>query len=300
MTTPHPPFSSRLRAVVAACAAVGLLALAGCGGSEPDNPPTTAASGPAEYVALGDSYTAESGDGPYVDDPCFRATQGYPFLVAKRLGITSFANVSCGGATSENLTSTQYPTNGQNPPQLQAVTKKATLVTLGMGLNDEKLSAIIVYSCLASDPSTNPVCKAYLDATDAQLNELIAKIGDHVAEDIKEIKAAAAPDVRVILVGYPRGLADGKTCSSQLPLPNAASARYRIAGARVNDTLKSVAKSAGADFIDMYAASKGHELCSKSPWVNGQHEIPGEAKAFHPFPAYHVAVADKIAALLGK
>jgi hypothetical protein len=307
MTTLHPPVRNRLRAVAAACAGLALLTVAACGGSdEPDNPTPTQAAGPAEYVALGDSYTAVSGTGPFTDDTCLRSAESYPDLLAKKLGITDFANVACGGAASDNLTSTQYQSGGKNDPQLQAVTKKATLVTLGMGLNDTvghgaaRLSAILLYSCLGTDPSSSPTCKAYLDGTDAQLDQLIAEVGDHLSADLSQIKAAAAPKARIILVGYPRILADGKSCSSQLPLPSAAAARYRVASARVNEMMKNEAKKADAAFIDMYAASKGHELCSSSPWVNGQSTVEGEAEAYHPYPAYHVAVADKIAALLGK
>lgn len=306
MTTSHPPFSGRLRAAALASAALALLTLSACGGEgEPDVPAPTSASGPYRYVGLGDSYTAVSGTGPFSDDACFRSDDSYPDLLAKKLGITAFANVSCGGASSENLTASQYPKGGKNAPQLQAVSKKTTLVTLGMGLNDPvgpqgvSLSAALLLPCFAAEP-TSPLCAPYIAATDAQLNELIAKVGVNLASDLQQIKDAAAPDARIVLVGYPRVLAKGKACSSQLPLPKAAAARYRQAGALINDVMRSTAQQAGVDFLDVDALSVGHELCSKDPWVNGQTEVPGEAEAFHPFPAYHVAVADALAALLAK
>ena len=74
--------------------------------------------------------------------------------------------------------------------------------------------------------------------------------------------------------------------------------RVRDSGANVNSTLKRVAAKAGVEFVDMFAASEGHDVCSSDPWVNGFRTVAGEAYYFHPFPAYHEAVAAKLAALL--
>src|SRR3954452_13214611 len=61
------------------------------------------------YVALGDSYTS----GPLIPlqrlDPlgCFRSTSNYPSLLAARLHIRSFTDVSCSGADTTHLTTAQ-------------------------------------------------------------------------------------------------------------------------------------------------------------------------------------------------
>jgi hypothetical protein len=95
-------------------------------------------------------------------------------------------------------------------------------------------------------------------------------------------------------------LADDKDCPTALPLPDAAADRLRMTLKLVNQDLARTAKSAKVDYIDMYAASRGHELCSTDPWMAGELNVPGTALQFHPYNSYHRAVADKIVALLTK
>ena len=104
--------------VTAAVAGVGLLTLAACGGEEfPDAPPVVK----IKYVGMGDSYTAVAGDGPFSDAACFRSTDGYVELLAKKLGFgEQYDNVSCGGASSVELRGQQSSTG--NAPQLDAIT----------------------------------------------------------------------------------------------------------------------------------------------------------------------------------
>src|SRR3954470_19340036 len=83
------------------------------------------------YVALGDSYTA----GPVIpvqqsnaDIPggCLQSDHNYPHLVAKELVAAQFADASCSGATTDDMTGAQDVQFGPNPPQfdrLNAQTK---------------------------------------------------------------------------------------------------------------------------------------------------------------------------------
>ena len=95
-------------------------------------------------------------------------------------------------------------------------------------------------------------------------------------------------------------LADDRGCPTALPLPDAAADRLRTVLRLVNSDLAEVARKQKVDFIDMYAASPGHELCSNDPWMAGERNVPGKALQFHPYTSYHRAVADKILALLKK
>ncbi|MCW2784380.1 MAG: Lipase 2 precursor [Marmoricola sp.] len=286
----------RTRRALTVLAALALVVLSACGA--PQAPPIKPVVG---YVALGDSFTAVAGTGPFTDSGCLRSDADYPALVAAKLGYKNYDNVSCGGATSSDLTSTQFPSNGHgaNPPQLEALTKDTKLVTLGMGLNNLGLSYYLLYACLPVNGKTPVTCKKYLHQPDTAVTAAIAKMGAMVRTNLKAIRQAA-PKARVVLVGYPRLLPDGTDCASQVPLPPAALDRIRTTLVDVNTTLRDVAKRSGADYIDMYAASEGHDVCSADPWVDGQTNLPGQALAFHPYKAYHVAVADKIAALVGK
>src|SRR5207237_9511985 len=76
------------------------------------------------YVALGDSYTA----GPVIPvlqpDPlgCLRSDHNYPHLVAPFLALPVFRDVSCSGATTDDMTQPQDVTLGPpNPPQFDAL-----------------------------------------------------------------------------------------------------------------------------------------------------------------------------------
>ena len=111
MPSPSSPTPARSRILSAALLAVALLALAACGAKGNPHPKKLDA-----YVAMGDSYTALAGAGPFKDAACKRTTANYPSLVARDLGIKRLSDVSCGGATSAALIQNQ---NTQNPPTSQ-------------------------------------------------------------------------------------------------------------------------------------------------------------------------------------
>ncbi|MCZ4498967.1 MAG: Lipase 2 precursor [Marmoricola sp.] len=291
--------SSRLvaAAVVVLCAAV----LAGCTRGHPEDRLTIVDK--SDYVALGDSYTAVSGAGPYTDKVCLRSETDYPALVAAKLAITSFTNASCAGASSTDLLTRQITSSGSNPPQLDSLTRTTKTVTIGLGLNDSGISYYLISVCLpiegAAKDAVSPNCTAYLKQPEAGIPQVIDALRQGVLDDLHSVRERA-PKARIVLVGYPRLLPATGSCPDQLPLPRVALERARAAGSLVNEAMKAAATSAGADFIDMYTASKGHDLCSDDPWVNGYKAIPGKALALHPFPTYHRAVADRVVALLDK
>ncbi|HET6154329.1 MAG TPA: SGNH/GDSL hydrolase family protein [Marmoricola sp.] len=290
--------SRRRTGIALAGVLVVLLALSACGRAKPQGPITVTTT----YVALGDSYTAVSGTGPYTNGACYRSEDDYPSLVAEKLGLGgTFVDASCGGATSADLQATQViQSGGSNPPQLDSVTKDTKLVTLGMGLNNSKLLSFYpLYSCLPLNGKTQPACTSFLKMPESAIDNAIATVGQQVRANIAAIREAA-PNARIVLVGYPRLVSATGACPSQVPVPAKALAWSRHILIAVNTTLSATAKSAGVDYIDTYKASAGHDVCSADPWVNGQREIPGKALEFHPFAAYHVAVADQIVALLKK
>lgn len=294
--------STRFLRTLAATAAVGvgLVGLSACGGEEfPDAPPVVE----TRYVGMGDSYTAVAGDGPYVNASCFRSEDGYVELLAEKLDLgAQYANVSCGGASSVDLRGQQSSTG--NAPQLDALTDDTELVTIGIGLNDadsgnQGLGPALTLTCLPnSSGKQTQSCKDYLQYPDSIIDVAVKAMGKAVADNLADIKERA-PGARIVFVGYPRTLSADDDCPSQLPIGHAAAERLRAGGAAVNEELKQVARSAGADYIDMYAASAGHEYCSDDPWVNGWKDVKGTALAFHPLKSYHVAVADELVALVG-
>ncbi len=141
-----------------------LLTLSACGGSGSSGASATSPSGASNpsptYVALGDSYSA----GPLIPvtdvaDGCFRSDHNYPSLVAKALH-AKLTDRTCSGAETKAFTTAQY---AGVPPQQTALTKATSVVTVGLGGNDEQVFRTLTAKCptlRASDPTGSPCEKA--------------------------------------------------------------------------------------------------------------------------------------------
>lgn len=288
--------------------AAAALVLTGCTGASdtpagPASPGTQASPVSAErYVALGDSYTS----GPLIPTTdvasgCFRSDHNYPALLAQRLGITDFVDVSCSGATTGDLAKRQRTlADARVPPQLSALSRDTTLVTVGIGGNDFELFSHLTQTCTqlrASDPTGSP-CRSAMEGEGRDLVGVTARIGGNVERALRRIEARA-PRARVVLVGYPRIAPTDGSCPARFPYADGDIAFGDEVQRALNDAMRRAAHDAGADFLDMYAASRGHDVCSAAPYVNGQRTLRYQAAAFHPFERGMQAVADRLAALLG-
>src|ERR1700722_7774555 len=105
---------------------------------------------PLSYVALGDSYTAAPlvlpvAAGSPLD--CLRSAINYPHLTAASLGL-SLTDRSCSSATTANMTTAQYP---DQPPQFNALEPSTSVVTIGIGGNDNDLFISAIAACSATD-----------------------------------------------------------------------------------------------------------------------------------------------------
>ena len=100
-----------------------------------------------------------------------------------------------------------------------------------------------------------------------------------------------------MLVGYPR-LVDPDSPCPLLPAPADRLEDLAQVERTLDRSLQAAARSAGAEYLDMHAASTGHEVCSSDPWVNGSTTDESAALAFHPFAAGQEAVAEQVMELL--
>ena len=262
---------------------------------EPSEKPVTERE---RYVALGDSYTA----GPLVPttdlaNGCLRSDHNYPSLLAARLDLR-LRDVSCSGATTGDLVQRQRTVQDASvPPQLHAVDQRTDLVTLGIGGNDLGLFSTLVQACLglrAQDPSGSPCADS--DVGRDVLTGL-DRIGDNVARTLDRI-GRRAPRARIVLVGYLRIAPATGSCPGPLPFASGDVAFGDRVIRALAAELRQAARTADVDYLDMYTASEGHDVCSKQPWVNGPESTPGVAAAFHPLAAGMAAVADRLEDLL--
>jgi lysophospholipase L1-like esterase len=240
-----------------------------------------AAADPAEqapvqhYVALGDSYAA----GPLVPIPtgkpvgCLRSDRNYPAVVAEALGVADFRDVSCSGATTENITGPQDVPLGENPPQLDALAPDTELVTISIGGNDIGFGEI-VSECAQRSPlqPTGSACKDHFTAggTD-ELAQRIEEAASLVAAVLAAIEERS-PSARVLLVGYPAILPDeGPGCFPLVPFSPGDVAYLRGVEKALNAMLADEAAGAGVDFVDTYTPSIGHDACQPpgTRWVEG-------------------------------
>ncbi|UYM04493.1 SGNH/GDSL hydrolase family protein [Solicola gregarius] len=251
--------------------------------------PSTRAPAYGEYVAMGDSYTA----GPLIpkmrDDPagCLRSTHNYPARLAKYLDVGSYVDVSCSGARSTHLRKPQSISGGENAPQLDALSADTELVTLGIGGNDFGLFGSLLAKCpeLAKKNPDGAPCKKWFGRSGVDVKKRAAERVrpriDRALADIRE----RSPQADIVVVGYLRILpVDGDYCRKLVPF---AKGDYRWGNSierALNTSLRTAAKDAGAKYVGMYPASRGHTACDgKRAWVNGQYININKAASYHPF-----------------
>ncbi|GAB3580492.1 SGNH/GDSL hydrolase family protein [Amycolatopsis endophytica] len=261
----------------------------------PKPPGSVIGPGTGRYVALGDSYTSSPKTGARAGLPagCARSDNNYPHLVAAKIRPASFADVSCGGATTEHLTEPQTTPDGVNPPQLDAVTPDTTLVTLGMGGNDIGLVGL-ARDCLTTNKAVS-LCKPRLTA--GGRDELATRIAD-TAPKIREALTAIherAPRAQVVVVGYPTALPDGTGCWPFLPIGPDDVAYLRTSLAKLNTMLATEARQNSAGYADTATPSKGKDMCAKArvKWV--EDVVPSSpAMELHPNAVGERGMADVV------
>lgn len=275
----------------AAIAAVGLGAAA----------PAQAVSDPLDYVALGDSYSAGSGVLPL--DPsasllCARTTKNYPNLLADRTG-ADFTDVTCGGAKTEHFATAQYP---GVPPQFDALRADTDLVTLTIGGNDNNtfINAILACGGLGvltagqGSPCKNTHGSSFSD-------DIARKTYPAITAALNEIRARS-PKAEVAILGYPWIVPEQSVpgCFLKMPIAKGDVPYLRKIQADLNSALERAADATGATFVDMAAASEGHDACTPAgtrwiePVLFGTNIVP-----VHPNAAGEAAMADRTAAVLG-
>lgn len=237
----------------------------------------------ATYTALGDSYAA----GPLIPNQslnplgCLRSDKNYAHLAAAQMG-KSLSDVSCSGATTEDMTASQDVTPGPNPPQFNALSTSTQIVTLSIGGNDIGFTSIIE-NCASATPFGHPCQDQYNSGGVDQLAARINATAPKVAAVIQGIHTRS-PSARVVVVAYEPILPEtGSGCWPQVPLAWADVPYLRATQKRLNTMLQTTAAANGARYADTYTAAIGHDSCKSSStrWVEPL--IPGNTAApFHP------------------
>jgi lysophospholipase L1-like esterase len=242
-----------------------------------------AASAAGAYVSLGDSYTA----GPFIpvfQKPwgCLKSDHNYPHLAATDLKLT-LRDPSCSGAETDDMTAPQGVTPGPNPPQFDSLDAGTTLVTLNIGGNDIGFSSL-AEDCFSTTPNAGSPCHdKYVTASGDEVARRIAETAPKVAAVLQGIHARS-PQARVFVVNYPAIFPDtGGGCWPLLPVSDGDVSWLRSVEKQLNAMLATQAAANGAELIDWYGASIGHDACQPPgiKWVEAV--VPLNAAApVHP------------------
>ncbi len=267
-----------------------------------------------EWAALGDSYTA----GVFVGTPqpplggasrdgCDRTSDAYPGLVERELEefppgkFVHLTNVSCGAAVITDIADTkQTPISPVQPPaagwkEVDPQIKRAKLnddtdiVTIGVGGNSLPFGGMLL-KCLELGATLGKTCREYYTSPpegEESIEEKLARVQDEYVEMLAKVHEAA-PNAKVITVGYPAVLPEeGSACNRLLLTELSAIKHADIDWLResvlkpLNSTIQRVTSFFGDRYADVYSSSVGHDACQPAgtKWVEG---ICGDAEDYWP------------------
>ncbi|MER7540414.1 SGNH/GDSL hydrolase family protein [Streptomyces sp. NPDC097704] len=229
-----------LTAPLTALAGIGLLA-------SPAHSAATGYDSTTRYVAMGDSFSA--GLGAFgADLDCGRGPNSYPSLWAKAHGITSFTDVTCGGAVTEDVLA----------EQVQGLSADTDIVTITIGGNDAAWGDKVM-TCMSGDSAcTTAINQAVADmpATAAKLNSTYAAIRQ------------AAPNAEVYVLNYPMLFEESAGCSAWI-VPNQFQRKeINRFGRALNQAIATSAAQAGFRYVDAQPHFAGHAVCSSQAWIH--------------------------------
>ena len=257
---------------------------------------------PASYVALGDSYAA----GPLIPVPikpwgCLKSDHNYGHLLAPKLALPAFRDVTCSGAEAEDMTQTQGVSPEPNPPQFGALDANTQIVTVQVGGNDIGFSGI-AQDCVSLSPLAGNPCQVKYTNPDGsdQVAARIAAVGPSIGAVIEGIRSRS-PAARIFVVNYSAifpHTGGGELCWPSIPVSWGDIPWLRQTQERLNAMLAEQAALHGAELVDLYSASVGHDACQPPGlrWIEPL--VPVAGAPVHPNLVGMLAFTDIIYAAI--
>ena len=215
------------------------------------------------YVALGSSYASGPGLGHQSEGTlyaCRQSNDNYPHKVQDALKFDEFKDMSCSGATLENVL---YGGQHKNlEPQIDSLNADTKLVTLTAGGNDVYYVGDLIYAGQGRGISDNRPWETMRSRMETTIDEIHRR----------------SPNARVFVVDYLTDLRDGVTCDSIGIEISKVHALYEVQQ-KLRSITKEVVEEKGAELIDVAGSSEYHTACDSDPWVLGK---DGKPMGFHP------------------
>ncbi|MFJ9690958.1 SGNH/GDSL hydrolase family protein [Kitasatospora sp. NPDC101183] len=217
----------------------------------------------ANYVALGDSYSAGVGAGSYLSDSgsCKRSTNAYAYLWKNAHAPSSFKFVACSGARTGDVLNNQ----------ISALSSSTTLVSITIGGNDTGFSSTMQTCVLGSD---DDCLNAVGNAEDYARNTLPGQL-DQVYSAIR----AKAPNAHVVVLGYPHLYKVGGSCI--FGIGDTKRSAINEAADTLDGVIAKEVANAGFTFGDVRGIFAEHEICgSQTTWLHST-TLPVD-ESYHP------------------
>ncbi|MFC4857692.1 SGNH/GDSL hydrolase family protein [Actinophytocola glycyrrhizae] len=255
--------------------------------------------GPLDYVALGDSYSAASGVLP--PDPtapllCLRSTRNYPHVLAARTG-AELTDVTCGAAQTSHFTTAQYPGVA---PQVAALGADTDLVTMTIGGNDSGVFVGAILSCGAAGILTLGRGSPCKDKFGSRFEDTVrASTYPALVAALRAVRAKA-PNAEVAVLGYPWILPATGGCFDRMPVATGDVPYLRSLQATLNDAVARAAAATGATYVDFGAVSEGHDACQRFGvrWIEPVLQTTNPV-VVHPNALGEAAMATRTISVLG-
>lgn len=234
----------------------------------------------ADYVAVGDSYTAGTGAGPFATPlPCLQSHPGYVDVVGATGRVALVANAACHGALLNTTAPGGVPSVVVQIGGLAgagSLSAGTELVSITAGANDVGFNTVLL-TC-AYQPQN---CAAALQAS----KDALVPLRQGLAATYWTVRQAA-PTAKIAVLGYPRLFDPAVGVAGINP---AILAALNQATDDLNAAISGAVADAnvGAQFISVTGRFTGHAANSADPWIVLDLANPLAPQNFHPNAAGH-------------
>ncbi len=249
--------------------------------------------------------------GPWTD--CWRSNDAYPHLITDSNFVASESlpyavvpyqvrHVACQGWTAADVADSRKSVVDSrglvgDGSQLSYLNSRTRLVTVGLGGNDanfaDTLKRCNTYPlqggtgpCIRFDASTKKLIRDLTKPLNGDKFSALARL-------YRNIKYSRAKNARVLVGGYarfwpnpggPRGLVFGRDgCGVRMTDKPWMNSMIQLLNKGIADS----AKAAGVDYVDLYEASAGHEMCGQDRSTDYQHAGRGGPFGGDSIESYH-------------